>query len=940
MKKKISFLVFLTCLLAWSMNLANTQILTLDPIFPRQNDTVTIVYDAAEGNGALAGFVPVYAHTGVITTASSSSTDWRHVQGNWGTADPNVIMTPLGNNKHEIRYHIDSYYNVPGNEDVLRLAFVFRNADGSVVGRDTDGSDIYTPVYGNGLFAKFVTPDPTPVIVNLGDTIDVLAAASDSSALTVTDNGTQIHTASGEQSSFEIVVNSGGSHTVILDANDGSNTAQDTFIYVVNPTVNQVDPPAGTELGINYISNTQVRLLLHAPNKQYVYVLGDFNNYNPDPAFYMNNSTNGEYWWIDLNLTSGQVYTFQYLVDGVLQVADPYSELVLDPNNDGFIPPATYPNLPPYPAGGQGIVTVLEPGKPDYVWQNTTYSVPSETNLVVYELLMRDFIAAHDYQTLLDTLDYLEDLGVNAIEFMPVNEFEGNESWGYNPSFHMALDKYYGTEEAFKTLIDECHGRGIAVILDVVYNHAFSQSPLCQLYWDPVAFKPRSDNPWLNPDPRHDFNVGYDFNHESQATKDWVDRVMTYWIEEYKVDGFRFDLSKGITQTNTFNTGGGFGAYDQSRINLLQRMYNVCKAANPDFYCILEHFADNSEEIELSNRGFLLWGNMNHNYNQATMGYSQDFDFTGVSYQARGWSSPKLVGYMESHDEEWLNYKNLSFGNNNGGNYDIKDLSTALGRMELAGALFFTVPGPKMLWQFGELGYDNSINDPCRVCNKPILWNYFSDADRQRLYYAWAAMIDLRKTYSTFRTTSYQTNFGSAVKTLKLDDAAMNCVVIGNFNVNPASGTPGFHNSGWWYDYMTGDSLYVNGSGDQVSLAAGEYRIYTDKKLPVPNLGPSTSRDDLNDWLFDGSFSVYPNPTSGEAFVRYTLSRRGEVDLAVYNLLGERIATLVSGEQLGGSHETFWNGMTESGSPAAAGTYVLRLMTPGGAISKKLVRVE
>lgn len=933
--KKIYFLLILTL----TLGAAQAQILSLDPIFPRDTDTVTIVYDASQGNGALSGFVPIYAHTGVITSASTSNTDWRHVQGNWGTADANVAMTPLGNNLHEIRYPVRSFYSAPISEDIYQLAFVFRDATGGTVGRDVDGSDIFTPIYGAGLFTKFVTPDPTPVIVSIGDTIDVFAAASDSATLTITDNGTQIHTFNGMETTYELEVMSGGSHTVILTANDGTNTAQDTFIYVVNPTVNQVDPPAGTELGINYLSSTSVRLRLHAPNKQYVYVLGDFNNYTPDPAYFMNQSVNGEDYWFDLSLTSGQVYTFQYLVDGVLKVADPHSETILDPNNDTWVPATTYPNLPPYPAGGQGIVTILEPGKPDYVWQNPTFQAPQETNLVIYELHLRDFIAAHDYATLLDTLDYLEDLGINAIELMPVNEFEGNESWGYNPSFHQALDKYYGTEDDFKAFIDECHGRGIAIILDVVYNHAFSQSPLCQLYWNSADFKPRGDNPWLNPDAKHDFNVGYDFNHESQSTKNWVDRVMTYWINDYHVDGFRFDLSKGFTQNNTLGNIGAWNAFDQSRVDLLQRMFNVCRGADSDFYMILEHLSDNSEETELANRGFMLWGNLNYSYNQASMGYSQGYDFSWGSYQNRGWSQPKVVTYMESHDEERMMFRNLEFGNNNGGGYNIKTLSTALARQELAGALFFTIPGPKMIWQFGELGYDISIDDPCRVCNKPILWNYNGETDRSRLYKVWAAMIDLRKTYSTFRTTNYSIDFGGAVKSMKLNDAAMNAVVIGNFNVNQSSGTPGFQHSGWWYDYLTGDSLFVNGSGDQVSLAAGDYKIYTDVKLPTPDLSPVTSLDEELA-LLKSNFAVYPNPSAGETFVRYTLTRQGAVDLGVYTLMGTRIATLAAGDQFAGSHEVRWDGNTSQGTPAAAGSYVLRLMTPEGVVSKKLIRIE
>ena len=164
--------------------LAPAQILDVTPIFPRDTDVVTIIYNAKEGNGALAGFVPVYAHTGVITDQSAHANDWRHVQGNWGTADPNVQMTPLGNDRHQIQYHVRNFYNVPMNETITHMAFVFRTADGSVVGRDFDGSDIFYPVLRLlACFTTFVTPAQQPVIVNIGDSIDVYAAASDSAGL-------------------------------------------------------------------------------------------------------------------------------------------------------------------------------------------------------------------------------------------------------------------------------------------------------------------------------------------------------------------------------------------------------------------------------------------------------------------------------------------------------------------------------------------------------------------------------------------------------------------------------------------------------------------------------------------------------------------------------------------------------------------------------------
>ena len=140
----------------------------------------------------------------------------------------------------------------------------------------------------------------------------------------------------------------------------------------------------------------------------------------------------------------------------------------------------------------------MEPGKTAYNWTNNNFSPPEKKDLIIYELLVRDFVSTHSYQTLIDTLDYLVELGINAIELMPPGEFENNESWGYNPSFHMALDKYYGKTEHFKAFIDSCHGRGIAVINDIVFNQAFGQSPMVNLYWDGVNNKPAANNPWFN----------------------------------------------------------------------------------------------------------------------------------------------------------------------------------------------------------------------------------------------------------------------------------------------------------------------------------------------------------------------------------------------------------------------------------------------------------
>jgi hypothetical protein len=162
-------------------------------------------------------------------------------------------------------------------------------------------------------------------------------------------------------------------------------------------------------------------------------------------------------------------------------------------------------------------------------------------------------------------------------------------------------------------------------------------------------------------------------------------------------------------------------------------------AVNPKAFVILEHFAANTEEQELAayKNGMLVWGNANYNFNEATMGYNDggNSNFSWASYQMRGYSKPGLVAYMESHDEERLMYKNRMYGNSSG-SYNIKNLNTALNRNEMAATFFLSLAGPKMIWQFGELGYDYSINrcengsvsSDCRTSPKPVVWDYYEDS--------------------------------------------------------------------------------------------------------------------------------------------------------------------------------------------------------------------
>lgn len=730
-----------------------------------------------------------------------------------------------------------------------------------------------------------------------------------------------------------------------------------SFSYVgVSETVLQ-PRPAGLKDGITYSPTDAgtVQLSLYAPYKQSVFVIGDFNNWTIDPDYQMKKDSTAPdsvWFWTEINgLTPGQEYGFQYLVDNSIRIADPYSELVLDPFNDQFIPESVYPNMKAYPEGvTTEYVGVLQPGRAEYEWQSDDYIRPASDELIIYELLIRDFFDEPSYTNLIDSLDYLETLGINAIELMPVNEFDGNISWGYNPSFHFALDKYYGPQDEFKRFVDEAHKRGIAVILDVVLNHTFGQNPLVRLWNDDNYGAPTDQNPFFNRVARHPFNVGYDMDHENPKTREYSKRVMQYWIEEYRVDGYRFDLSKGFTQVNSGDNVGLWGNYDQSRVNIWLDYAGFMRSVDPDTYIILEHFADGSEEQALSNNGMLLWGNMNHEYNEATMGYTSNLN--DVLAQFRNFNDRNLIGYMESHDEQWLMMKNIQFGNSNPDlQYNIRQFPTALDRMELAGAFFFTLPGPKMMWQFGELGYGyGDSGEQClreasycdevptpsvgRTDPKPIRWDYYEDPDRKDLYDAWSAMINLRRSSPAFsRPSSTFYDLQGTVKYVRLRHPDTDVVIIGNFSVNNTNQTFDFPVDGTWYDFFGESEITVSGGQHSFDMVPGEYRIFTTRQFTI-----GTSSE--NEWTGDDPVSFklhqnYPNPFNPSTNIMFDVPETGLVKLEVFDITGRKVADLVNGVRTQGSHTVSFDA-----SDLSSGIYFARFTAAGSVQTQKMMLLK
>lgn len=915
-------------LLFWLIPLnIHSQIIQTEPSFPSPDKSVTIYYDASRGNGELKDYDgDIYAHTGLITEESSQSSDWKYVIADWDENVPEAKMERIEPDLYqlEITPSIREYYGVPEDEKIEKMAFVFRNEDGSLEGKTEDEEDIFVEVYDKSFNAKIIHPQQETTISRNPDPLQIEGIGSSDSThieLQLSINDSVVHSVDDDTISYELIPGGRERYEIVLTGTDGNEADTASAVYVITPEITNEERPAGLEDGITYVDDNTVILSLFAPYKEFVYLVGDFNNWEVSNDYFMKRDSlnpDSVYYWTEINgLTAGEEYAFQYLVDGEIRVTDPFVEKILDPYNDKYISEETYPDLKPYPSGKTNkIAGVLQPGKTPYEWEITDFAPPNQEEMVIYELLIRDFIENHDYKTLMDTLDYIERLGVNAIELMPVMEFDGNNSWGYNPTFHLAVDKYYGPANDLKAFIDECHSRGIAVILDMVLNHAWGPSPLVRLWNEGDYGEPTPENPYLNVEPKHDFNVGYDFNHESEATKYFVDLVNKYWIEEYNFDGYRFDLSKGFTQNNTLGDVGEWGEYDEDRVAILKRMADTIWKTNPDAYVILEHFADNDEEKVLANYGMMLWGNMNHNYSEAAMGYHSGgkSNFSGISYKNRNWNDPHLVGYMESHDEERMMYKNLNYGNASD-DYDIQEKETALKRIQLAAAFFLPVPGPKLIWQFGELGYDYSIDYDCRTCPKPIKWDYFEQKERKALYNVFRVFNHLRNTYDAFHTDNYSLDVSGSAKRIVLEHSSFDVLIVGNFGVEPDEINPGFTRAGEWYELFSQDSLEVEDVNESLSLNAGEYRVYSTKPVDIKDiisdeeLGDITTIQNLNR---ESRVKVYPNPAREIVRFEFEVESQQSAVLNIYNVSGQKIVTLHKNNLVQGQNLIEWDEAVQS----------------------------
>lgn len=765
-----SLFALLLCLILGIAEI-NAQVTSIPTPLQEYSENVVIYYDASQGNGGLKGLKPptkIYAHTGVTT----SNGTWQYIVAPWGQNLDKCELTYVSENLWQLYIgDIRTFYGISDpSVTVKQLDFVFRTADGSKEGKTVGGGDIFLDVVDTGLQIE-LSSNPSSNIILVGNTQVTFTVSTTMSAnITLSVNGT-IVADQNAVNTLSTVYNfvEPGDYEVTATATAGTTSVSVSkeFVYLSDPEM--VAYP-GMEAGVDTppmgpVANNDgtVTFCLAAPEKSSVMILGAWNDYKYTASQQMSYTTDANgfkyFWWTSPQLDRSTMYGYCFLIDGTTIVGDPYARLVQDPWNDKDMITGVEWNLPPYPFDKIGVnipLAIYQGSINDYKWEVPDFKSAPQTDLIIYELLLRDFTGTEGaalgngtVQQAMAKIPYLSSLGINAIELLPINEFEGNQSWGYNPNFYFAPDKAYGTPQDYKAFIDECHKNGIAVILDMVFNQSDGLHPWYVMYGGIM------DSPFYNygyggeNGAPHAYSVLNDWNQDYPLVQQQWKDVLEYWLTEYNVDGFRFDLVKGLGNDDSYANASpaATDAYNQSRVDRMKTLQDIVCEIKTNAYFINENLAGAQEENAMAASGQMNWAKVNYAGCQFAMGYDDGSNLNRVyaPYDDRTWGS--TVSYLESHDEQRLAFKQNKWGATGvKGNHAV-----SMQRLGSAAAQLIMAPGAHMIWQFSEMGNaentkgnggnDENIN---LTDNKTVNWDLLKNPDNYGLYMSYCELIRVR----------------------------------------------------------------------------------------------------------------------------------------------------------------------------------------------------
>jgi len=724
-----------------------------------------------------------------------------------------------------------------------------------------------------------------------------------------------------------------GGHTAILEA--GANA--DTVSFVVQSQSVQLRAlPAYARHGVTLpsaASNDSTTFRLRLPSTSFVVLriapLGE--NPATGEAFLMYKNLNSADWWINLKLAPG-TYEYLYQTDHAL-IYDPWGRWNGQQGSRFTI-------------GPEGLTV------DDYVWQSNDYVRPLRNRLIIYELNVGEFGGGFyglgggqaGFDELTTLLSYLDSLGVNAIELMPINDF-GNvgasgHSWGYDINSYFALEPAYGTPREFKALVDSAHAKGIAVIVDVVFNHLNDTSPLWQMLPED------GPNPYFKPNsllrPNEDGLFFFrDLDHWTAETQELVYESLKMWIDEYRVDGFRYDFTQGI--------GWSINEPDKGILGWANR---IAAEYGNSIYQIAEHLPESPALIFHSS----LTGGWHDSYRDEVFDEARfrntslaDFenlvldlgDYPGNDFPAtpnRYTDRTEPVNMNVNHDEQSLIYEMVTF----------QGVSTtdAVQRDKLYATLMFTSLGIPMLWQGMEFSEPRGWpSDNQKLAYRPVTWSWLqTDRGKAHFDYYHSLILHRRENPALYQGELKKLQRFTTQKVLiwGFDDSISGeqVMVAANFqNSQQTLNDVQWLATGDWHNIFD-QSVFSITQVPVPSLTIPAYSalVFASSpdsvvvSVPAPELAhPSTYQ----------LYQNYPNPFNPTTTIRFDVPNSSQVTLKIYNLRGQEIRTLVDESKPAGQHAIQWDGKDNRGLDVASGVYILHMAANQGLMrSLKLVKLK
>lgn len=594
-----------------------------------------------------------------------------------------------------------------------------------------------------------------------------------------------------------------GPHQLVARAvRDGRAAVNGVAFWLVPPY--RVEPrPAGAAPGAGVMADQDVCFTLYAPGKHYVTLLGDFNGWDPK-ADVMNLDPDGT-WWLKKNLAPGR-HEYQYLVDGSRRLGDPYAHDITWQDENGH---------EDYRA--ENARAVLEVGAPPFAWQCNTVTRPPAGRLVVYEFHVQDFSLEQGFTGVMTCLDYVRDLGANAIEMLPVTEFPGGVSWGYNPAFHLAPESTFGTPAELKQLVDAAHARGLAVIGDLVLNHMDWNSALFQLYESDYDASPYF---WLFLGDNWGFP---DLEQESPAFKEYAAEVIRHWLLEYRMDGVRYDATRWVGWHGYNDWGAAWFAY-------------AARQADPHSIQIAEHlpsdpFLTRNTEMDMAWDSEFRW-RIRDMLNRASLdreGFERVMDARRSGFD----SNLQRLAYTESHDEErvWRDLAENGFATNE-----------ILRRAEAAVVLTLTAPGPAMIYAGQEFGESTRKI----LWLNPLHWSNLEQPEYARLFQSTRRLLHWRAQHPVWETEDIAflpTPEQPEVAVYQRQNGPHTVWAAVNFGRAGAAVSFTPPQEGAWWDVLEDRALNVStGAATRVELEPGQAVVWSTRFEAEPPVSPPTAR--------------------------------------------------------------------------------------------------